>query len=34
VVDWIRDFYTGRYAQIIVGRYESKVVEVEYLGIP
>jgi hypothetical protein len=34
VLDWIRDFYTSRYAQIIVGRYKSKVVEVEYLGIP
>jgi hypothetical protein len=34
LVDWIGDFCTGRYAQIIVGRYESEVVEVEYLGIP
>jgi hypothetical protein len=34
VVDWIRDFCTGRYAQIIVGRYKSEVVEVEYPGIP
>ena len=34
MVEWIGDFCTGRHASVTVGRFESEVVEIEYIGIP
>jgi hypothetical protein len=34
MVEWIGDFYTGRHASVTIGRYESEVAEIEYVGIP
>jgi hypothetical protein len=33
MVEWIGDFYTGRHTSVTVGRYESEVAEIEYVGI-
>ena len=34
VVEWIGNFCSRRQAQVVVGRYESDIVEIEYAGIP